>query len=255
MDRRFESKVVLVTGGTSGIGRDAAVAFGKEGARVVVAGRRAAEGEETVSLIRSAGGEGLFVRADMSKSTDIQAMVRKCVDTYGRLDCAFNNAGIGGPLSVPLADYDEETWNRIIAVNLTGVFLCMKFEIPEILKSGGGAIVNTSSAAGVKSSPVPGAAYSSSKHGLHGLSTTAALEYASKGIRVNVVCPGVIMTPLTENSIGRDKKLMEIVASKHPVGRVGQPREVSSLVLWLCSEEASFVTGAIIPVDGGQLLL
>lgn len=255
MERRFESKVVLVTGGTSGIGRDAAIAFAREGARVAVAGRRATEGEETVSLIRKAGGEGLFVQADVSKSTDIQAMVARCVDAYGRLDCAFNNAGIGGPLSVPLADYDEETWNRIIAVNLTGVFLCMKFEIPEMLKGGGGAIVNTSSAAGIKSSPVPGAAYSSSKHGLHGLSTTAALEYAAKGIRVNVVCPGVIMTPLTENSIGRDKKLMERVASKHPIGRVGEPREVSSLVLWLCSNEASFVTGAIIPVDGGQLLL
>ncbi len=255
MAGRFESKVVLVTGGTSGIGRDASVAFGKEGARVVVAGRRAAEGEETVSLIRKAGGEGLFVRADVSKSSDVQGMVKTCIEAYGGLDCAFNNAGIGGPISVPVADYDEEIWDEIIAVNLTGVFLCMKYEIREMLKRGGGAIVNTSSAAGLKSSPVPGPAYSASKHGLHGLSTTAALQYAPKGIRVNVICPGVIMTPLTENTLGRDEELMKMVALRHPIGRVGQPGEISSLALWLCSGEASFVTGAIIPVDGGQLLL
>jgi NAD(P)-dependent dehydrogenase (short-subunit alcohol dehydrogenase family) len=254
MARRFDSKVVLVTGGTSGIGRAAAIAFGKEGALVVVAGRRVAEGEETVMLLKKAGGEGLFVRADVSISSEVQNMVRTCVETYGGLDCAFNNAGIGGPLSVPLAEYDEETWDRILAVNLTGVFFCMKYEIREMIKRGRGAIVNTSSTAGLKSSPVPGPAYSASKHGLHGLSTMAALQYAPKGIRVNVICPGVIMTPLTENTLGRDEELMKTVTSRHPIGRVGQPHEVASLALWLCSEEASFVTGAIMPVDGGQLL-
>jgi len=252
MNKRFESKVVFVTGGTSGLGRDAAVAFGREGAKVCVVGRRVPEGNETVSLIKESGGEGLFVQTDVRREDDIKAAVRACVETFGGLDCAFNNAGIGGRPFTPVADYEKEMWDDVIAVNLTGPFLCMKYEIPEMLKRGGGAIVNLSSDAGLKSAPAVGVAYSASKRGLHGLSTQAAVEYASQGIRVNVVCPGVIRTPLTERG---GEEFIRRVTPKHPIGRIGEPREVSGLVLWLCSSEASFVTGAIIPVDGGMVLL
>jgi NAD(P)-dependent dehydrogenase (short-subunit alcohol dehydrogenase family) len=252
MNRRFESKVVFVTGGTSGLGRDAAIAFAREGAKVCLVGRRVVEGEETVNLIRQSGGEALFVRTDVRQEADIKNAVKLCVEAFGGLDCAFNNAGRGGPHFRPLAEYEKETWDDIIAVNLTGPFLCMKYEIPEMLKRGGGAIVNLSSTAGLKSAPAVGAAYSASKSGLNGLSTQAAVEYAPKGIRVNVICPGVIRTPLTESG---GEEFIERVTPKHPIGRIGEPREVSALVLWLCSQESSFVTGAIIPVDGGMLLL
>jgi len=198
MNRRFESKVAFVTGGTSGLGRDAAMAFAAEGAKVCLVGRRVAEGEETANLIRQSGGEALFVRTDVRLEADVKNAVGLCVKAFGGLDCAFNNAGRGGPHFTPVAEYEKEVWDDIIAVNLTGPFLCMKYEIPEMLKRSGGAIVNLSSAAGLKSAPFVGAAYSASKSGLHGLSTQAAIEYASKGIRVNVICPGVIRTPLTE---------------------------------------------------------
>ncbi len=253
MGKRFESKVVLVTGGTSGMGRDAAIAFGREGAKVVVVGRRAAQGAETVSLIEEAGGAGLFVQTDVRQEAEVKAAVKACVDTYGGLDYAFNNAGTGGRYS-GLADYPKETWDNVIAVNLTGPFLCMKYEIPEMLKRGGGAIVNLSSNAGIKALQGVGADYNASKAGLHGLSTTAALEYASRGIRVNVVCPGLIQTPMSEGILSDETARARVIA-RHPIGRIGRPEEVSALVLWLCSDEASFVTGAIIPVDVGMLLL
>jgi NAD(P)-dependent dehydrogenase (short-subunit alcohol dehydrogenase family) len=254
MKKRFESKVVLVTGGTSGMGRDAAVAFAREGARVCVVGRRVPEGEETISLIREAGGEGLFVQTDVRREDDIKAAVERCVSAFGGLDCAFNNAGIGGMPYTSLTEYGKERWDDVIAVNLTGPFLCMKYEIPEMLKRGGGSIVNLSSNAGIKSIPAVGPAYNASKAGLHGLSTTAAVEYASRGIRVNVVCPGLIRTPLSERGL-KDETFRTRAIAKHPIGRIGEPAEVSALVLWLCSDEASFVTGDIIPVDGGMVLL
>ncbi len=235
------------------MGRDAAIAFGREGAKVVVVGRRAAQGAETVSLIEEAGGAGLFVQTDVRQEAEVKAAVKACVDTYGGLDYAFNNAGTGGRYS-GLADYPKETWDNVIAVNLTGPFLCMKYEIPEMLKRGGGAIVNLSSNAGIKALQGVGADYNASKAGLHGLSTTAALEYASRGIRVNVVCPGLIQTPMSEGILSDETARARVIA-RHPIGRIGRPEEVSALVLWLCSDEASFVTGAIIPVDGGMLLL
>lgn len=253
MSKRFESKTVLITGSTSGLGQNAALAFAREGAKVVVAGRRIKEGAETVAMIREAGGEASFVSADVSKPSDIETMVKTCVETYGGLDCAFNNAGTDGTLFVPTADYDKATWDRVIAVNLTGVFLSMKYEIPEMLKRGGGVIVNMAAVAGLKSGRV-GTAYNASKHGVIGITTTAALEYAAQGIRVNAVCPAIIRTPMSDGVFLQDEATAQRAKSLHAMGRVGEPEEVSSLVLWLCSGEASFVTGTAIPVDGGFLL-
>jgi NAD(P)-dependent dehydrogenase (short-subunit alcohol dehydrogenase family) len=251
MANRFESKIVIVTGGASGIGRDGAIAFAREGATVVVAD--IASGEETVKQIHDTGGEAVFVQTDVRKAADVESMVSRCVELYGGLDYAFNNAGISGAFS-PLADYDPETWDNVLAVNLTGVFLSMKYEIPALIRRGGGAIVNLASAAGIKSSPDVGPAYNASKHGVVGLSKGAAVQYADKRIRINVVCPGLIRTPLSEQTLLKDESTARTVIGRHPIGRVGEPREVTSLVLWLCSGESSFVTGAIIPVDGGLVL-
>jgi NAD(P)-dependent dehydrogenase (short-subunit alcohol dehydrogenase family) len=255
MNRRFESKVVLVTGGTSGLGRDAALAFAREGAKVVLTGRRTEAGEEVVAAIRKEGGEAFFVRADVSRACDVKASVCACVKTYGGLDCAFNNAGIDGTLMVPLADYEEETWDQVIATNLTGTFLSMKHEIPEMLKRGGGSIVNMSAMAGLRSGRRTGAAYNASKHGIVGLTTTGAVEYASRGIRVNAVCPALIRTPMSDVTFLKDEAMVQKALEMYPMGRVGQPEEVTSLVLWLCSSEAAFVTGTAIPIDGGALLI
>ena len=253
MNRRFEAKVALVTGGTSGLGQDAAMAFAREGAQVVISGRRREPGEQTVAMIRQAGGVVHFVQADVSKPADAEAMVRACVETYGGLDYAFNNAGIEGGAMVHIADCDPSVWDRVIGTNLTGVFLSMKYEIQAMLQRGGGAIVNNSAVAGYKSSKVVGAAYVASKHGVNGLTKTGALEYADKGIRVNAVCPAMIRTPMSEQTLLKDKALEQRAISLHPIGRIGSPEEVSALVLWLCSDEASFVTGTAIPVDGGFL--
>ena len=253
MNKRFKSRVALVTGGTSGLGQNAALAFAREGASVVISGRRREPGEATLAMIRNAGGEGLFVQADVSVAADAEAMVAACVETYGGLDYAFNNAGIEGGAMIHIADYDPADWARVIGTNLTGVFLSMKYEIQAMLKRGGGAIVNNSAVAGYKSSKVVGAAYVASKHGVNGLTKTGALEYADQGIRVNAVCPAMIRTPMSEQTLLKDKALEQRAISLHPVGRIGLPEEVTSLVLWLCSDEASFVTGTAIPVDGGFL--
>jgi NAD(P)-dependent dehydrogenase (short-subunit alcohol dehydrogenase family) len=254
MGRRFESKVALVTGGTSGLGRDAAIAFAREGAKVVVTGRRIREGQETVALAKASGGEATFVQADMSNPAEIEALFSTCVKTYGGLDCAFNNAGIDGTLNTPIADYKLEVWNQVIAVNLTAMFLCMKYEIAEMLKRGGGSIVNMGAVASVKAGTVVGSAYISSKHAIVGLTKTGAIEYASRGIRANVILPGVIRTPLSDKLLSTEEGKARVL-SMHPVGRIGEPEEVSNLVLWLCSREAKFITGAVIPVDGGFLLV
>jgi NAD(P)-dependent dehydrogenase (short-subunit alcohol dehydrogenase family) len=194
------------------------------------------------------------VQTDVRREEDVKAAVKACVDTYGGLDCAFNDAGTGSRPYRTIGEFPKETWDNVIAVNLTGPFLCMKYEIPEMLKRGGGAIVNLSSNAGIKALRGVGADYNASKAGLHGLSATAALEYAGKGVRVNVVAPGLIRTPMSEGILSDETAKARVVA-RHPIGRTGEPEEVSALVLWLCSDEASFVTGAIIPVDGGMLLL
>lgn len=255
MNKRFESKVILVTGGTSGLGRDAAVAFAREGARVVLTGRRVEAGEKVISSIRKEGGEAIFVRADIAQAPDVEASVQACVKTFGGLDCAFNNAGIDGTMMVPLADYEKEMWDQVITTNLTGTFLSMKYEIPEMLKRGGGSIVNMSAMAGLRSGRRTGAAYNASKHGIIGLTTTGAVDYAARGIRVNAVCPALIRTPMSEATFLKDEAMVQKALQMYPMGRIGQPEEVTPLVLWLCSNEAAFMTGTAIPIDGGALLI
>src|SRR5215510_2016450 len=248
MAGRVESKVALVTGGGSGIGRATALAFAREGAKVVVADVVVTGGEETVQMIKTAGGEAIFVKTDVAKPAEVEALVKKIVETYGRLDCAFNNAGIEGE-ATPTVEYSEEGWNRVIDINLKGVWLCMKHEIPQMLKQGGGAIVNTASVAGLVGFAGL-SAYVASKHAVNGLTKTAALEYAKSGIRVNSVCPGVIRTPMVERFFSANPQASESMAALEPVGRLGKPEEIAEAVVWLCSDAASFVTGLPMAVDG-----
>src|SRR5215510_6201413 len=242
-------KVALVTGGGSGIGRASALTFAREGAKVVVADVVVEGGEETVRLIQQRGGEAIFVKTDVSRAAEVEALVARAVQTYGRLDCAHNNAGIEGAAATTI-DYAEDAWERVIAINLKGVWLCMKYEIPHLLKQGGGAIVNTASTAGLVGYR-GGAAYVASKHGVVGLTKTAALEYAKAGVRVNAVCPGAIDTPMMGRITGHRPQRAERMAASEPVGRMGRPEEIAEAVVWLCSEAASFVTGHAMAVDGG----
>lgn len=249
MAGRLQGKVALVTGAGSGIGRAATMAFAREGAKVIVSDIVVPGGEETVQMVKAAGGEASFVKADASKATEVEALVSAVVKTYGRLDCAFNNAGIEGEITQTV-ECREENWDRVIAINLKGVWLCMKYEIPVMLKQGGGAIVNTSSVAGlVGFQGLP--AYVASKHGVAGLTKTAALEYAKTGIRVNAVCPGVIHTPMVERLFSNQPHWGEAVQAMEPVARMGTPAEIGEAVVWLCSDAASFVTGLTMAVDGG----
>jgi len=251
MTRDLEGKVGLVTGGTSGIGRETAVLFAKSGAKVVVSGRREKEGEETVELVRAAGGEGLFVRSDVSKAADVETLVRKTVERFQRLDIAFNNAGIEG-VWVPIARQSEEDFDRTIDINLKGVWLCLKYEIRQMLaQGGGGAIVNMASVTGLTGS-AGAAAYSASKHGVIGLTKSAALETAKSGIRINAVCPAVIETSMADRLFGAPK-INKSVLALHPVGRFGKPEEVAEAVVWMCSARASFLTGQSLVLDGGFL--
>jgi NAD(P)-dependent dehydrogenase (short-subunit alcohol dehydrogenase family) len=250
MATELSGKVALVTGGTSGIGRETAVLFAKAGAKVVVAGRRAAEGEETIELVRAAGGEGLFAKTDVSKASEVETLIQKAVERFGRLDVAFNNAGIEGVWS-PIVRQSEEDWDRIIATNLKGVWLCLKYEIRQMLKQGGGAIVNMSSVTGLVGG-VGAAAYSASKHGVIGLTKTAALENAKSGIRINAVCPGFTETPMTDR-LFRIPTVQKRLLSCHPIGRFGRPTEIAEAVVWMCSDRASFMTGQSLVLDGGYL--
>jgi NAD(P)-dependent dehydrogenase (short-subunit alcohol dehydrogenase family) len=251
MTKELEGRVGLVTGGTSGIGRETAALFAKAGAKVVVAGRRATEGEETVELIRAGGGDGVFVKTDVSKASEVEALVQKAVEKFGRLDVAFNNAGIEG-IWVPIVRQSEEDWDRTIDINLKGVWLCLKYEIRQMLKQGsGGAIVNMASITGLAGA-AGAAAYSASKHGVMGLTKTAALENARSGIRVNAVCPGVIETPMAKRIFGAPK-VHKYVLSCHPIGRFGGPAEIAEAVVWMCSDRASFMTGQSLVLDGGFL--
>ncbi len=246
----MDNKVALVTGGGSGIGRASALAFANAGAKVVVADINVDGGEETVQMIHEARGEAIFIRTDVSQAADVATMVTQAVKTFGHIDCAHNNAGISGG-SAPTAECSEENWDRVISINLKGIWLSMKYEIRQMLEQGGGVIVNSSSVAGlVGTRRVP--AYVASKHGIIGLTKTAALEYARQNIRVNAVCPGVIHTPMIAQFTGGNAQIMEEFAEEEPLGRMGEPEEIAAAVLWLCSDAASFVTGHAMVVDGGR---
>lgn len=249
MSKTFEGKVALITGGSSGIGRTTALAFAEEGAKVAIAARRSAESEGIVQEIQSKGGEAIFVATDITKPDQVERLVKTTVDRFGRLDVAFNNAGVLGTPFVPTPDYALETWDQVISVNLTGVFLSMKYEIPAILASGGGAIVNMSSIAG-KVGGAGGIAYYASKHGVIGATKAAALEYAAQGIRINAICPAVIKTEMADQLLS---KAEAPILAAHPIGRFGVPEEVSGVVTFLCSNKASFMTGHAYAIDGGLL--
>ncbi len=245
----FQGKVALITGGSSGIGRATAIAFAREGAKVVVTSRRENEGKETVGLIKEIGSEGLFIRTDVSKEVDVKAMVEGTVKAYGHLDYAFNNAGIEGNVA-PLAEQTVDNYEAVLGINVRGVFLSMKYEIPQMLKNGGGAIVNMSSVLGLIG--FPGVSlYTASKHAVLGLTKSAALEYAKSGIRINAVSPAAIETDMVDRFVGKEGEMRQQVTAMHPIGRMGKPEEIASAVLYLCSDGASFVTGQTLALDGG----
>lgn len=249
METNFKDKVAIVTGGSFGIGRSTAIAFAKRGAKVTIADW--VEDKETLNLIKSSGGEAIFIKCDVSNSGDVKKMVDETVSKFGRLDFACNNAGIEG-ISAPIHECTEENWDRTVNVNLKGVWLCMKHEIEYMLKQGKGAIVNIASIAGLVGFPgLP--AYVATKHGVIGLTKTAALEVVKSGIRVNVVCPGAIKTPMLDRFTGKKKEAEQQFAAMEPIGRLGQPEEVAEAVIWLCSDASSFVTGDTMAVDGGWI--
>jgi NAD(P)-dependent dehydrogenase (short-subunit alcohol dehydrogenase family) len=244
----FSGQVALVTGAAAGIGRASALAFARAGARVALADVDAPGGEETARLIQAAGGEALFVRTDVSQAQEVAALIDRVVHAYGRLDVALNNAGVG-PGRAPTHEVEEADFDRTIAVDLKGVWLCMKHEIPVMLEQGRGAIVNMASTAGLVAMP-GSVAYNTAKHGVIGLTRTAALEYAAAGIRINALCPGVVRTPLVAPALA-DPAIGPALVGLHPLGRVGEAEEVAQAVLWLASEGASFTTGAALTADGG----
>jgi NAD(P)-dependent dehydrogenase (short-subunit alcohol dehydrogenase family) len=246
----MDQKVAIVTGGSSGIGRATAVALAKQGAKVTVAARRSKEGEETVRLIKEAGSDGISVKTDVANEDDVRSLVEKTVKTYGRLDYAFNNAGIEETTTRPLVEQTSNVFDQVMNVNVKGVWLCMKYEIPEMVRNGAGAIVNTSSGAGVIGIPQQ-PIYSASKHAVLGLTKSAALEYAKSGIRINAIAPGVIETEMFERVAGVDKQLIEGLKSRTPIGRIGDPQEIANAVVWLLSDNSSFVLGHTLFVDGG----
>ncbi len=246
-DRPFDGKVALVTGASGGIGRATALAFAEAGANVVVSDVAVAGGEETVAMILAAGGDAMFVATDVGNAAAVEALVACTVERYGRLDCAFNNAGIN---ESGVDEWDERVFERSLDINVKGVFLCMKYEVAQMLKQGGGAIVNTSSINGlVGSSGQLG--YPTGKHGVVGLTRSAALRYARDRIRINAVCPGVILTAMTERAMASNPQVKQMIETMTPMGRMGVPREIAEGVLWLCSDKASFVTGHPLVIDGG----
>jgi NAD(P)-dependent dehydrogenase (short-subunit alcohol dehydrogenase family) len=250
MPGTLNGKVALVTGAASGIGRATALTFAREGAKLVVADMNEDGGQQTVHMITENGGEATFVRVNVANATEVKAMISKALETYGRLDCAFNNAGILSGRRVLTADYPEDVWQQVLDVNLTGVLLCMKYELQQMLQQRGGTIVNNASISGLVG--FGDAAGIARKHGVVGLTKAAALEYAKTGIRINCVCPGVIRTPLMTPAMS-DPERLERMQAAVPIGRVGEPEEIAEAVVWLCSDSASFVTGHAMTVDGGYV--
>ena len=251
--KTFEGKVVIVTGASSGLGEAAALKFAREGARVVIAARREDKSQKIVHQIEALGGEGLFIRTDVTKRADIEALVNGTVAKFGKLDCAVNNAGITGPVMVPLAEIEEEAWDELMNTNLKAVWMCMKYEILAMLKQGKGAIVNISSIYGFKPSDVGAAPYCTSKFGVIGLSKTAAIDYAQQGIRVNVVSPGFTHSEMVDPYVETAPELIKAAVSRYSaLNRLGHAEETAEAITWLCSDAARFVNGAVLPVDGGD---
>jgi NAD(P)-dependent dehydrogenase (short-subunit alcohol dehydrogenase family) len=251
MATQLQGKVILVTGGGSGIGRATSALLARQGAKVMIADYVPESAERTVKMIKDAGGEASCIAADVSVPKQVEMMVTKTVEIYGRLDGAFNNAGIEGKMADTVA-YPEDVFDRVIAINLKGVWLCMKYEIPQMLKNGGGSIVNTASGAGLVG-VAQLSAYNASKHGVVGLTKTAALEFAQKHIRVNCVCPGLINTPMVARMIDSGGMNEQEFIAAEPVGRMGRPEEIGEGVVWLLSDAASFVTGHALSIDGGYV--
>ena len=252
MTEQLKGKIALVTGGSAGIGRATAQLFSRKGAKVVVADINAEGGEETVQGIRDAGGEAQFVRTDISKSTEVEALLKRIIEDYGRLDCACNNAAILGEI-VSVVDYTEETWDLVLETNLKGTWLCMKHEIPQMLKQGSGAIVNTTATTGLMVGGRTRCAYAASKAGIVSLTKVAALENAEYGIRVNVICPSHTRSPMLEKVFELRPEFEADFIAQAPMGRIAAPEEVAEGTLWLCSDASSFVTGHVLALDGGYL--
>jgi NAD(P)-dependent dehydrogenase (short-subunit alcohol dehydrogenase family) len=252
VSNNMNGQVALVTGCSAGIGRAIALEFAAQGAHLILGDIEPAGGEETAHMVRATGREAVFVRTDVTRCADVEALVGAGVARFGQLNYAVNNAAIEGDIMVPVADYSQATWEKVLAVNLTGVFLCMKHELPHLVSSRG-ALVNIASVAGLSGGRM-GSAYYASKHGVVGLTRAAAMEYARQGVRVNAIAPGVVDTAMTERSLGHDERAIARTEAMHPLGRFATPEEVARAAVWLCSPAASFITGHALPVDGGYLV-